>query len=507
MLLTVNNAKLVTCFYSRKLTAWVIFACLCGYVPTILASQAGEMLFVKGVVTAHVAGEKVRFLAKGGELFAGDIVTTAKRSFAVLELSDGTKMTLRPETVFKLEEYAFNAENEEGNALLRLFKGGLRSITGLISKKQLGKYRLQTSLATIGIRGTEFEARLCAQDCLEEAARISKTSNERSSPVAARVVFLRGRSSASAAAGSSRKLSVGSSLFAGDIIETELRAIAVIAFKDQSRITLQQSTRFKIERLEFQPKNPETGSMFLRLLKGGLRAVTGLIGKKNQAGFRIVTPAATIGIRGTGFDLVCQGECTTDQQTNLPFESPWMRPLEWLVRLMVPAVFAQYDTGLFASSWFGEIVLKMAYGDIVITENQTVFIANNGAQPVTLPQMPLFIQNQLGPRPDLPESSAPGMEDPFGNIEQADIAQGLYLTVFEGDVVMENENGETVYLGEGESGFSNGEKSQTGRLSSPPYIIATPSPTLFAQPEFQNIFQLFEDGGETPQTQFECVAR
>ena len=502
---TMDNAATVTNSIRRWLPLFAVLVVLHGYAPTGLAKQAGKATFVKGVVTAHVEGESVRFLARGGKLFEGDIVTTARRSFAVLKLTDGTRMTLRPNTVFKLQEYSFEPEEEEGNALLRLFKGGLRAITGLISKKLPENYRLQTSIATIGIRGTEFEARLCADDCLEEASRIKQVAEQTLSPLAARVVFMRGRASAGRGAGESRKLSVGSSIFPGDIIETRTRSFVVMAFKDKSRVTLQPNTRFRIERHQFQPEEPETGSMFMRLIKGGLRAITGLIGKKNKGGFKIFTPAATIGIRGTGFDLICLGECTTEPQSRVPFESPWLQPLQWLVRQLVSPVLAQLDTGLIALSWSGEIVLQMAYGDIVITENQTVFIANNGAQPVPLPQIPVFIQDQQGPRPDKPESTAPGMEDPFAAVEQDDVEPGLYVTVYDGDVVMEDEDGNLVYLGEAASSFSDGDQAEAVRLTAAPRIVAVPSPTLFDDIRFRNIFELFDDGSEAPQNSMECV--
>ena len=66
-------------------------------------------------------GEAVRFLARGSEVGAGDVVSTAKRSYALLELADGTSMTLRPESVFELK--SFDADEDNGSALAKLFKG------------------------------------------------------------------------------------------------------------------------------------------------------------------------------------------------------------------------------------------------------------------------------------------------------------------------------------------------------------------------------------------------
>jgi hypothetical protein len=52
--------------------------------------------------------------------------------------------------------------------LVGLVKGGLRVVTGLFGKRNPSGVKFQTATATIGIRGTEFDARLCEADCAEE---------------------------------------------------------------------------------------------------------------------------------------------------------------------------------------------------------------------------------------------------------------------------------------------------------------------------------------------------
>ena len=69
-------------------------------------SAIGEVTFSKGVATAQTEGQPARFLGKGFPLYEGDVVSTGKRSFAILKLSDGTKMTLRPNTVSGLQEFS-----------------------------------------------------------------------------------------------------------------------------------------------------------------------------------------------------------------------------------------------------------------------------------------------------------------------------------------------------------------------------------------------------------------
>ncbi|MEM7196627.1 MAG: FecR family protein, partial [Pseudomonadota bacterium] len=89
-----------------------------------------------------------------------------QKSFIVIKMEDNTKITLRPESSMVISEFQDDKDNE--SAELSLLKGGLRTVTGLIGKNKPDAVKLKTKVATIGIRGTDFIARLCGGDCLEE---------------------------------------------------------------------------------------------------------------------------------------------------------------------------------------------------------------------------------------------------------------------------------------------------------------------------------------------------
>ena len=127
--------------------------------PLIAATQVGEVSFARGVITGQIAGEQPRILGKGLPLHNGETLNTSSRGFAVIKLDDGSRMTLRPNTTFKI----VNVDSRKGseNAFMSLLRGGFRAITGAISKASASAFRVSTSVATIGIRGTEFDARLC----------------------------------------------------------------------------------------------------------------------------------------------------------------------------------------------------------------------------------------------------------------------------------------------------------------------------------------------------------
>jgi hypothetical protein len=66
----------------------------------------------------------------------------------------------------------------------------------------------------------------------------------------------------------------------------------------------------KVDAFKFTTTEPDSDNMLLSLIKGGMRSVTGLLGRRNRDKVKIAAPNATIGIRGTHFGmLLCQNDC------------------------------------------------------------------------------------------------------------------------------------------------------------------------------------------------------
>ncbi len=110
--------------------------------------------------------------------------------------------------------------------------------------------------------------------------------------------------------GSTRVLAVKSRVEEGDVLNTEADTYARLKFVDGGEVVLRPNSQFKVESYKFDAAQPERDNVVVGLLKGGLRAVTGLIGKRSKEKIAYQTPTATIGIRGTHFGaLFCQGDC------------------------------------------------------------------------------------------------------------------------------------------------------------------------------------------------------
>ena len=116
---------------------------------------------------------------------------------------------------------------------------------------------------------------------------------------------------------SGRPAHTGDWLQPGQMVVTGSHGRAQIRFRDGALISLQPESRFRIDQYAYG-ETKQRG--FYSLLEGTLRAISGAIGKKNPDDFRLDTPTATIGIRGTEFlvqEIHCAPSCKPGQQDGL----------------------------------------------------------------------------------------------------------------------------------------------------------------------------------------------
>lgn len=121
---------------------------------------------------------------------------------------------------------------------------------------------------------------------------------------AARVQFVVGQVAALAQDGDRRRLRRGDEVFSGDTLESAAASTAQLVFSDSSRLAVRANTIVKIENYRYDAGNRSNSSSLIALLGGAVRSITGLIGKYNRRAVQLVTPVATIGIRGTDFEVI-----------------------------------------------------------------------------------------------------------------------------------------------------------------------------------------------------------
>lgn len=421
----------------------LVAALLLGPGLSLAAAPAATVEVAEGLVTAQRPGEEARFLGKDDPIFETDTLTTGRRAYTVIRFADGARMTLRPGTVFGVEKYAHGASEE--SALLRLFKGGLRALTGLIVQRNPDGYRVQTTTATIGIRGTDFDARLCAADCAQEAQGLGGEAQGVTPAVAGRVAVLQGSLSATAVGGVRRRLVQGGPVYPGDTLETGQEGYALIVFRDDSRVTLQARSRLAVEDYRYDAARPEAGNVLLRLVRGGVRALTGLIARSRPGAFQMQVQTATIGIRSTGFDALCDERCVIGR----------------------PAPGSRSGDGLYAYAWQGVIELRLPGGSLELAEDQAAHVASGTDLPSLMPKVPPFLRDNPVPRPD---TVPVNLENLFGVVARARTEPGLYIWVRDGHVTLES-GGRIVDLGRNEAGYADPLGLPPMRLETVPVLL------------------------------------
>lgn len=421
--------------------------------PAAQAVPAGEVEFAKGVGAATASGKGPRVLSQGVPIETGDTVTLGSNSFAVVKMSDGTRMTLRPNTAVKFEDYAFRQQDKPDSMIASLLKGGVRMVTGLIAKGSPQAAKLTTATATVGIRGTDFDARICRTDCGNDAARIAQRSEVANVAASARVASLQGPVAAVNATGERRVVAEGGPVYAGDVLETAGNGHAVLVFRDNTKVTVQPRTQFRVENFVYASDNPGEGAVVFNLLRGGMRVLTGLVGKARPQAVRMSTPTATVGIRGTGVDLVSEPESCAEAG-------------------------AAADCTLMGT-WDGEGVLNPgAPNEMPVPAG--VFALQNSATdgPRVLTTPPAALLNIPTPRPDAVPVNA---EQLFGAQEVSESEPGLFVFSRDGHLSITTSD-RTIDIARGETGFLNASGTRLLRSIMTPNFLefdAIPRPDRF----------------------------
>lgn len=128
-------------------------------------SKVGYVARQKGRVTVKDLNGETQILETNSPIYEGDRITTGMGSTAYIAMDDGAEIYLKEDSVIKISTYVITSGFEkDSSSVLDLIRGGLRKITGSIGASALSNYQVQTGLATIGIRGTEYVIKLCKQD-------------------------------------------------------------------------------------------------------------------------------------------------------------------------------------------------------------------------------------------------------------------------------------------------------------------------------------------------------
>ncbi|QWD61819.1 FecR domain-containing protein [Polynucleobacter sp. MWH-UH25E] len=166
-------------------------------------------------------------------------------------------------------------------------------------------------------------------------------------------------------------LAKGADILAGDAVVTGIASNAQLRMSDGAVIALRAQSEFKINQYNFNGKTDGSEKAELSLVKGGVRAVTGAIGRENKDNLQINAVVATVGIRGTGFNInVCEGNCFNPDKTPV-------------------------KDGLYAGVFEGKIVVKNQVSVEAVGVNQYLYVSDKDTKPQFIIAPPNFLPDPL----------------------------------------------------------------------------------------------------------------
>jgi len=124
------------------------------------AGIVGEVTLVIGAASLVGADGQARQVDRGSEVRVGDKVETQQGGHVHLRFVDGGRVSVRPASRLVIESYAHSKDQPQLSAIkFRLDEGVIRSITGSWGEAAKERFRLNTPVAAIGVKGTDFVVR------------------------------------------------------------------------------------------------------------------------------------------------------------------------------------------------------------------------------------------------------------------------------------------------------------------------------------------------------------
>ena len=147
--------------FAQRFAPFLLLLLLCLAAFSATAEErlaAGRVLVTAGTVEAVTADGAVRKLRRRSQVYEGDSVRTGTRGRTQVRFTDGALLSIRPNTLIKVDQYRFANNDTTDVKALTLTSGSFRTVTGRIGRTNRAAYRVSTPLAVIGIRGTDWEA-------------------------------------------------------------------------------------------------------------------------------------------------------------------------------------------------------------------------------------------------------------------------------------------------------------------------------------------------------------
>src|SRR6267143_2310625 len=169
--------------------------------------------------------------------------------------------------------------------------------------------------------------------------------------------------------------------YEGESIVTAAGSLAQLRMTDGALLSVRGDTEIKMERFSYAGENDRNASFLMSVLKGGLRTITGVIGRQNRDRYRITTATVTLGVRGTDFEIVHV-------------------PPQAASREVLAGTYNRVYEGMTS-------IQNRAGVALLVSRDQTAFAALQGTTPPVLVAPPAALFGRPTPLPQ-PQAVAPG---------------------------------------------------------------------------------------------------
>jgi hypothetical protein len=142
-----------------------LFSLICSsllFTQSALAADiAGRIIMARGDVQAINDEGVIRQLKRRDSIYNHEVIKTGKESKVQIRFIDNALLALKAESELNIKAYVYSATDEEDNqVLMELVAGGFRTLTGKIGKGNKEAYKVDTPVASIGIRGTLYDVQI-----------------------------------------------------------------------------------------------------------------------------------------------------------------------------------------------------------------------------------------------------------------------------------------------------------------------------------------------------------
>lgn len=170
------------------------------------------------------------------------------------------------------------------------------------------------------------------------------------------------------------RLEAGSAIERYDVIRTGEASSAQLRLTDETLVAMRAKSRFHVADYRYTGADDGVSEASFALLQGGIRTLTGLIGRTRSERYRMATKLASVGIRGTAYSLLlCERDCTADDGSSAP-------------------------DGAYGLVFEGRVAVTNAGGEIEFGTDEAFFVADASTPPQRLLSRPGFLRDRLEAR-------------------------------------------------------------------------------------------------------------